>query len=94
MIVDFELSDYAVSSLERASKGRILLAGTPGVYTQGFTIATETCLEYLRKTDKGVVIGGDSCRETLFDRVILYGGCALDQIINGDLAICEDLRIN
>ena len=97
-IVDFELGDYALSELERAvrERGRILLAGTPGVYKQGFTTATNQVLEYLEDSRvDSLVLGGDTVNEVPFSGTSsIGGGSALEYLCTGDLAICEGLKRN
>ncbi|MEK6844553.1 MAG: phosphoglycerate kinase [Nanoarchaeota archaeon] len=97
-IVDFKLQDGALNELERVVKeqGRILLAGTPGIYTAGFNTATNQVLKYLNNPRvNSIILGGDSANEIPFSGTKSSGGgSALEYLCTGTLAICEALKEN
>lgn len=97
-IVDYELDEASLKVLERgvSETGRFLLAGTPGIYTKGFTKATDQCISYFEKPNvKSIVFGGDSRREIPFSGIKASGGgSSLEYIIWGTLEVCEALMKN
>lgn len=98
MIVDFVLPDSALRTLENLSQhgGRLVLAGTPGIYTAGFKTATDTILEYTNKNDIDVIaLGGDTSSEIkLKGYSSTGGGSALSFVANGTTAVYEALKLN
>lgn len=102
MIVDFELTDSAFKALDLVveQKGRILLAGTPALYTKGFTQATLQLLPYLENPrTKSIILGGDSTREIPASEHVVKstgGGSSLEFLCKGTsgLAVYEALKIN
>lgn len=98
MIVDFILPDSAYKSLERLASegGRLILAGTPGIYTAGFKAATDAILEYMRRENiRSIALGGDSSSELDFSGMkSTGGGSALSFVANGTTAVYEALKEN
>jgi len=96
MIVDFILSESARESLEQLvrKKGRIVMAGTPGLYKAGFKSATDEILKYMNKSGvKGLVLGGDTAQEVKYKgNVSLGGGASLYLISHGTTPVLEKLR--
>lgn len=97
-IVDFILNKKAENALRKVvnCRGRILLAGTPTLYNQGFKIATDKCLLYLNNPYvKSIILGGDSIRELPFKGVKSSGGgSALEFLYKGTTAVYEALKKN
>ncbi len=97
-IVDFNLEENALKNLERAvsEKGRILVAGTPGIYAAGFDQATDHLMSYVNSSRvKSILLGGDTTNEIPFSRTkSTGGGSALEYLCSGKLAVCEALRKN
>src|SRR3989344_4502414 len=96
MIVDFILSESARESLEQLvrKKGRIVMAGTPGLYKAGFKSATDEILKYMNKSGvKGLLLGGDTAQEVKYKgNVSLGGGASLYLISHGTTPVLEKLR--
>ena len=98
MIVDYVLPPTALASLERmvAERGRLLLAGTPGIVTAGFSQATQPLIEMMRRNkDKCIVVGGDSAAELGYDGpTSVGGGSALYFVAHGTTPIIDALLLN
>lgn len=98
MIVDYELSAAGVDALDRMveGNGRLLLAGTPGIYTAGFTSATAPILARMsRLPGRCVALGGDTAAEVGFKgRCSTGGGSALYFVANGTTPVYQALRAN
>lgn len=98
MIVDFVLSKPAIDALEYLAqkKGRIILAGTPGIYVAGFHTATDKVMEYMNKPGvKAVVLGGDTAAEVKFSGPSSTGGgSALYFVAYGTTEVFEALKKN
>lgn len=102
-IVDFIPNDKILECLERAcsEKGRIIMAGTPGIYKDKrrnvlFKCATETVLDFMNnKNVSSALVGGDTVGEIEFKGVrSTGGGSALAFIAYGTTAVFEALRKN
>ena len=97
-IVDFSLNDEAKQNLEKAVRdnGRIVVAGTPGVYTKGFRNSTDEVMSYVRRNEQGsILLGGDTVNELEFaGTTSTGGGSALEYLCTGKLAVLEALRQN
>jgi len=103
MIVSYLLSPPAVNSLERAvnEKGRIILAGTPDLYKEGFGLATNEVIERIKRlAENSLILGGDTGKEIKYDeekyhlKVSTGGGSSLEYIIKGTVAVFEALKTN
>lgn len=98
MIADFILPDSALKSLEKLATqgGRLVLAGTPGIYTVGFKTATEAILRYMNKDNiNAIALGGDTAGEIKFKGPSSTGGgSALSFVANGTTAVYEALKLN
>lgn len=98
MIVDFILPDSAMKSLKKltSQEGRVVLAGTPGIYTAGFKNATDTILKYMNKNNvDAIVLGEDTTSEIGFKRkTSTGGGSALSFVAKGTTAVYEALKTN
>ncbi|MEI6732162.1 MAG: phosphoglycerate kinase [archaeon] len=95
--VDFVPSQAQLDSLETmvSRQGRLILAGTPGIYPQ-FPEATEAVLARMRKNkDRCVVLGGDTAAEVNYDGPSSTGGgSALHFVAYGTTPVFEALRKN
>jgi len=98
MIVDYVLDDSIKEIFKKviADNGRIILAGTPTLYSEGFKNATNQFLDYLERPDlKSIVLGGDSVSEIPFKGIKSSGGgSALKFICEGTTAVYEALKRN
>ncbi|VVB78101.1 Phosphoglycerate kinase [uncultured archaeon] len=103
VIVDSVLPETAINSLERtvSEQGRIVLAGTPGVYTSGFKESTTPVVEYMnRNRENSLILGGDSVSDIesgglkYFGRSSTGGGSALHFLSNGTTPVFEALKRN
>ena len=96
--VDFELSYAMKSSLNRLVKegGRIIIAGTPSIYTEGFKFSTGSILNIMKsnKEIKGIVLGGDTAAELEYEPFSTGGGSALYFVVNGTTPVFEALKAN
>ena len=97
-IVDFVLDNGTIKTLERTvnEKGRILLAGAPSLYKNGFKNATMQCLHYLKNPGvKSIILGGDSINEIPFNGAKSSGGgSSLEYLCSGTTAVYEALKRN
>ena len=98
-IVDFALPELALSVLEKLALkgGRLVLAGTPGVYSQGFVTATNALVPYLNNSRiKSIALGGDTVGEilNLICQKSSGGGSALAYISKGTTEVYEALKKN
>ena len=97
-IVSPVLEDRALLLLETAvaKEGRILMAGTPGIYAAGFTDATDQILEYMTLPGvRSAVLGGDTAAEVNFKGTTSTGGgSALYYLVNGTTPVYEALKKN
>jgi len=97
MIVDFYLPEEAYEALDRVveENGRMVMAGTPTLYTEGFTHATDEILAYMRKCEHALVIGGDTTAEVEFEGATSPGGgAALYYLVRGTTKVFEALKRN
>ncbi|MBI5149062.1 phosphoglycerate kinase [Candidatus Pacearchaeota archaeon] len=103
MIVDFVLSESAKKGLEKCVlyKGRIVMAGTPGIYTAGFCEATDSIVEYMNQNpENSIALGGDTVsdiksRGKEFNaNSSTGGGSALYFIAHGTTPVFEALKEN
>jgi len=97
MIVDYVLDSTALEALEKTkNNGRIILTGTPTLYTGGFDCAMNQILPYLENPNvKSIVLGGDSASEIPSKGLKSSGGgAALQVICEGKTAVCEALKKN
>ena len=98
MIVDSVLPPPAVDALEKVKheQGRIVLAGTPGIYNQGFRTSTDLitfCMNQNRS--RSIVLGGDTSAEVGFDGpTSTGGGSALHFAAYGTTPVFEALKAN
>ncbi len=97
--VDFELSDAMKSSLGKLANegGRIIIAGTPSIYTEGFKSSTDPILDIMKNNKdkiKGIVLGGDSAAELKYEPFSTGGGSALYFVVNGTTPVFEALKAN
>src|SRR5262249_11788622 len=94
-IVDFVLDHRVSAALDRLVKtrGRLIIAGTPALYTQGFGAACEPLLAAARALDgQAILLGGDTTAELPFDgNKSAGGGSALHYLCHGDLPILTAL---
>jgi phosphoglycerate kinase len=94
-IVSYMLSESACRSLDRVVKegGRMIVAGTPDLYSQGIGLATNDVLERLRNPAvQGIVLGGDTASEIEYDNFSTGGGSALYFAVNGTTPVFERLK--
>ena len=98
MIVDYVLPDSAVNSLKKLASqgGRMVLAGTPGIYIKGFKTATDGIFEYMVKDNvDAIMLGGDTAGELKFKgSKSTGGGSALSFVANGTTAVYQALKAN
>lgn len=98
MIVDFEINPRGEKILSEVvyENGRILLAGTPTFYTEGFTKAADFILPYLENQNtKSIIVGEDSTRELPFNGTkYSAGGTSLEFICKGTTSVLEALKEN
>ena len=98
MIVDYLMPRKAVTALDKVvrRKGRLVLAGTPGIYTQGFARATDAVMKRMKRRGvKGLVLGGDTAGEVGYKGTVSTGGgSALYFVAYGTTAVLEALRAN
>lgn len=98
VIVDYIISHEALSALDWCvkQKGRMILAGTPGVYNAGFKIATDKVMDYMNNSAiKGVVLGGDTAAEVKFiGPSSTGGGSALSFVAYGTTDVFDALVKN
>ncbi len=90
-IVDFVPDQHILMALQRLvnSRGRMIVAGTPSRYREGFHTACEPILAAARALgDRAILLGGDTVAELPFDgNTSVGGGSALQYICDGDLPI-------
>ena len=98
MIVDYLLPGSAIEALGRMAeeKGRLVLAGTPGIYTAGFRSATDAVLASMRRNPEHcVVLGGDTAAEVSYEGpTSTGGGSALYFVVKGTTPVFEALKTN
>jgi phosphoglycerate kinase len=98
MIVDYLLPSSATDSLDRMveENGRLILAGTPGIYVAGFKSATEAVLTRMERNSANcVMLGGDTVSEVPYDGPrSTGGGSALHFVANGTTPVLEALKAN
>lgn len=98
MIVDYIIPEAGLKALDRlvTEKGRLILAGTPGIYTAGFKLATEAVVERMKKNKANcVVLGGDTAAEVKFDGPMSTGGgSALHFVAYGTTPVYDALVVN
>ena len=94
-IVDFVLDGRVSAALDRVVKtrGRMIIAGTPALYPQGFGAACEPLLAAARALDdRAILLGGDTTADLPFDgNKSVGGGSALAYLCHGDLPILRAL---
>ncbi|MBN1672352.1 MAG: phosphoglycerate kinase [Kiritimatiellae bacterium] len=97
-IVDFVLPDSALKALDTlgAHGGRLVLAGTPGIYLSGFTVATDAILATMNRPNvNAIALGGDTAAEVRFEGPSSTGGgAALHFVAAGTTAVFEALKAN
>jgi phosphoglycerate kinase len=98
MIVDCALSSRTMDLLEKMvqEKGRLVLAGTPGIYPAGFRQATKQVLsKMIQNQSNCVVLGGDTAAEVDYSGTSSTGGgSALHFLVKGTTDVFEALKIN
>jgi len=98
MIVDYVMPYDAIRCLDKLvdDRGRMVMAGTPGVYTAGFRSATDTAMEYMKNhLVRGIVLGGDTAAEVSFSGAkSTGGGSALHFVAYGTTPAFEALKKN
>lgn len=101
MIVDFYISDEAFEALENAhtQRGRLLVAGTPGLHKKGFSNATASIINTIEYGNaRSLVLGGDTANELSLGSgdvtVSTGGGSALEFLRDGTTAVFEALKRN
>lgn len=98
MIVDFSLPTSAYIALERVEKehGRVVLAGTPGIYTKGFKKATDPIVDCMHKSSvQAIALGGDTVKEVRFNGPSSTGGgSALYYLGHGTTLVYDALKAN
>ncbi len=93
-IVDFELQPWATKLLRGLPTGaRAVIAGTPSLYSSGFTGASQTLLEAFSADGvQGLLLGGDTATELPWKGpVSTGGGSALWFLAYGSLPVLEAL---
>ncbi|HEV7598959.1 MAG TPA: phosphoglycerate kinase [Bradyrhizobium sp.] len=94
-IVDFVLDRQVSMALRRLVKfrGRMIIAGTPARYREGFHTACEPILTAARALgNRAILLGGDTMADLPFDgNKSVGGGSALQYICDGDLPILAAL---
>ncbi|MBU0614508.1 MAG: phosphoglycerate kinase, partial [Nanoarchaeota archaeon] len=96
-IVDYELPIEGLCALRKVRKdrGRLLVAGTPGLYKEGFTSATDVVLNTMHAMQTGaIVLGGDTAKELDYHRFSTGGGSALYFVSHGTTPVFEALKMN
>ena len=98
MIVDYVLPSSGKESLDRVvlEHGRMIVAGTPGIYQSGFRIATDEVMNAMNNSAvQAIVLGGDTAAEVAFNgKVSTGGGSALYFVANGTTPVFEKLKEN
>lgn len=98
MVVDYLMSRRGAAALDKAvrEKGRLVLAGTPGIYTKGFARATDAVMKRMKRRGvKGLVLGGDTAGEVGYrGPASTGGGSALHFVAHGTTAVFEALEAN
>lgn len=93
MIVDYILPASAIDALDRMAEtqGRLILAGTPGIYTAGFRHATDAVIQHMqRNAENCIVLGGDTAAEVKHaGPVSTGGGSALHFVAYGTTPVLE-----
>ncbi len=94
-IVDFVLDDSALAKLAHlvAARGRLLIAGTPALYTLGFGTAVDPIIAAARALPGNtILLGGDTTAELPFGGTKSPGGgSALQYVCDGTLPILTAL---
>jgi len=102
-IVDFYINGRASYFLDKVAMdgGRIVLAGTPGMFKQGYTVATQKVLDYMnRESVRALALGGDTAGEIKGSGIPLRfrtsngGGSALYFLARGTTPVYEALKVN
>lgn len=95
-IVDFELQPWLGEYLKTlmATGGRMLVAGTPGIYRSGFDACCRPLLAAASHPGvRSILMGGDTVSELPFHGVTSTGGgAALHFLRHQDLPVLEALR--
>ncbi|MFA6089228.1 MAG: phosphoglycerate kinase [Candidatus Woesearchaeota archaeon] len=98
VIVDYVMPKEGFDALDKVvnEKGRIVVAGTPGVYTSGFKLATDAVIERLNKPGvKAIALGGDTAAEVKFNGpASTGGGSALYFVAYGTTEVFDALKKN
>jgi len=93
MIVDYILPASAIDALDRMAdtRGRLILAGTPGIYSEGFQQATDAVIQRMqRNAENCIVMGGDTAAEVNHTGpVSTGGGSALHYVAYGTTPVLE-----
>jgi phosphoglycerate kinase len=94
-IVDFVLDRQVAMALQRLVRfrGRMIIAGTPARYREGFHSACDSILTAARALgNRAILLGGDTIADLPFDgNKSVGGGSALQYICDGDLPILAAL---
>ncbi|QQG40127.1 MAG: phosphoglycerate kinase [Candidatus Aenigmatarchaeota archaeon] len=97
-IVDFLPTQKIADALDRVvdEHGRLVVAGTPGVMINGYTIATNTVFTRLTKPGvRGLVLGGDTTAEIKYKGTTSTGGgSALAFVTDGTTEVFKALQKN
>ncbi len=102
-IVDFYINGKASYFLERTAieGGRIVLAGTPGMFKQGYSMATTVVLDYMNRPGvRAIALGGDTAKEVRDSGIPIRfetssgGGSALYFLARGTTPVYDALIIN
>jgi phosphoglycerate kinase len=95
MIVSYFLPFSGGRALDRVVEegGRIILAGTPDLHSQGVGLITDEVVERMKAEGvQGIVLGRDSAKEVDYDNFSTGGGSALHFVVNGTTPVFERLR--
>jgi len=98
MIVDFIMPAEAIVWMDNTIDvdGRIVLAGTPSLYSAGFKEATNSVLLRMNANlENSVVLGGDTVADVGYiGPTSTGGGSALHLIAHGTSPVFEALKAN